>query len=64
MRIIKKGKLPKERKAILCCDKCKTKFECSVKEMKYRFDQRDGDFYEVNCPFCREKIFVAASLVK
>lgn len=59
MKIIKKGdpgkKLPWVNKTITCRD-CGCKFKLELADsakVKFVSDQRDGDFYQVNCPECK-----------
>lgn len=60
MRIIKEGKLPGEKLYVTSCRSCKTVFEFTRKESKMVYDQRDGDFLQIQCPLdgCNQKVFV------
>ena len=54
MKIIKKGSLPEEKVKRITCRKCSTVFEFQLNEARYNIDQRDGDFYSIDCPLCKE----------
>jgi RNase P subunit RPR2 len=60
MKIIKKGKIPKDIPYNVSCDDCSTIFEFHAKEAKYTTDTRDGDYLTIKCPVCKKKIDVAA----
>ena len=52
MRIIKEGQLPEGKVYVHTCVNCRTLFGFLAKEGKITYDQRDGDFISVKCPFC------------
>lgn len=58
MKIIKQGTLPKDRSYTTTCDNCDTKFSFKRSEGKYTLDQRDGEWIEIKCPLCKERICV------
>ncbi len=56
MKIISKGVDPATVPIMASCNKCKTTVEFMPAEAQYTSDQRDGDFYTVDCPVCKSKI--------
>lgn len=58
MRIIKAGILPENKVITATCMYCKCVFEFSVKEAKHVSDQRDGDYYQIDCPTCSRTLSV------
>lgn len=64
MRIIEKGKIPEEIEHTTTCGNCKTKFAFMAKEARFQADQRDGDFYQIDCPVCKKIISVDASFFR
>lgn len=57
MKIIRKGVIPSEKEHECMCSKCKSIFTFTEREAQLRSDQRDGDFFELNCPVCGNKIY-------
>lgn len=53
MKIIRAGKLPEQREYRTTCRKCQTFFSFLQGEAEYNSDQRDGDFYSISCPLCK-----------
>jgi uncharacterized protein with PIN domain len=64
MQILNKGKRPGELQAKGKCNTCNASVKFKQKEAKFVADQRDGDYYEISCPTCENKITVAADLFK
>lgn len=60
LRGIDKATLPTQT----ICSACNSVFEWARSEGEFVCDQRDGDFYWVNCPVCDHKCGVAARLVR
>lgn len=56
MKIVKHGKPPGNQKHKLKCPNCGTKIECLTSEMKRTTDQRDGDYWSIQCPVCPRMI--------
>lgn len=55
MRIITKGKIPKEKTYQIVCKRCGTVFEAATSEMDYSPPfQRNEGFYSIDCPLCGE----------
>ena len=52
MKIIQKGKIPKDIEIKKTCYSCKTKFSYTSKDVTY--DQREGNY--VICPLCKKQI--------
>ena len=60
MKVIKKGNPKKDTIMTGECRDCECIIECKRHEAKYTADQRDGDFYTVECPTegCGQLIYV------
>ena len=58
MKIIRRGTLPTEKVYEGTCNHCDTVVEFQAKEAKLVSDQRDGDYYEIQCPVCGHTICV------
>ncbi len=58
MKILKKGTPETERVFHGSC-RCGTEVEFKQREGKVTYDQRDGDFIEVACPICQNRIIVS-----
>lgn len=52
MKLIEKGKIPKNPEIKKTCYNCKTKFSYNSKDVNY--DQREGNY--VVCPVCKKYI--------
>jgi DNA-directed RNA polymerase subunit RPC12/RpoP len=52
MKTIKQGKLPEEKEHVATCRKCGTEFSFLEKEGQMIFDQRDGNYITIKCPYC------------
>lgn len=46
------------------CRKCKSSLLVHKTDGKTVFDQRDGDYVEIECPVCQDRITIAVSLFK
>lgn len=64
MRIIKEGRIPETVEHETTCRKCSTVFAWKITEAKYQIDQRDGDFYRINCPLCQQEAYVDARIAR
>lgn len=49
VKIIVPGILPEEK---ILTGKCNCQFTFTTRDAKLIFDQRDGDYYAINCPTC------------
>jgi hypothetical protein len=56
MRITKTGCLPGRLVYNSKCGWCSTEFEYKQEEGHITYDQRDGDYIVVACPFCRRMV--------
>ena len=61
MKIIERGTDPKTVPIRATCNHCRTVFEFHPIEAKYNSDQRDGDFYSIDCPVCKRTVTKNAS---
>lgn len=61
MRITKEGILPEEQVHAGKCKVCGTEFEFLSREGKHKYDQRDGEWIEIDCPLCTRLVFVYPS---
>ncbi len=50
MLIVKSGTLPGGQKAEMTCTNCGCVFIAEQKEFSFISDQRDGDFWRIQCP--------------
>ncbi len=57
MKIIKRGKLPSQKKWRGTCRQCKTIVEALQEELSVTSDQRDGEIGTANCPVCKTQMF-------
>lgn len=60
VRIIKEGREPDTKPVVATCSRCSTVFEFFPPEAQYVSDQRDGDFYSIDCPVCKREVTKAA----
>lgn len=56
MKIIKTGRIPEEIEYVKKCHNCGTEFSFKLREAKLDFDQRDGDYYSIECPLCSKSV--------
>jgi len=56
MKVIHKGILPEEIVLRANCTNCHSIFEFTRKEAKIQYDQRDGEWGQVDCPVCKKKV--------
>ena len=57
MQIIKKGDLNRLKKSIqFTCKKCGCIFVANKDEYQVHFDQYQGDWVKIRCPYCNNKI--------
>lgn len=64
MKIIKKGLVPEELPVQVTCNHCRSILEFLITEARFTSDQRDGDFYTINCPVCHHDINIQASVAR
>ena len=59
MKLIKRGVDPKTAIRHATCSYCKSEYEFTLSdpEVKYTYDQRDGDFYSFPCQVCKNTIY-------
>lgn len=60
MKIIRQGTNPASTPLRGECRCCRTLIEFHPMEAKFVPDQRDGDFYQIDCPTCPSTITVNA----
>ncbi len=63
MDIIYRGTIPEEKSYTATCGNCGTKVKYKLKEVKVRYDPRDGDYHEFECPVCGKLVSTTPSLV-
>lgn len=63
-KIIKQGSLPDHEVIETTCGNCKTIFTFTVIEADAVYDQRDGDYFKISCPFCSKFCFVSMNTRK
>ena len=56
MKVIKRGEIPETKPLNVTCNNCHSEIEFLPMEVKRVFDQRDGDFYQFDCPVCRKLV--------
>jgi len=59
VKIIVPGVLPEEKIITVKCPNCKCQFTFNPPDAKLEFDQRDGDYYAINCPTCGRRCTVS-----
>jgi hypothetical protein len=64
IKIVRRGELPEEKIYRGTCSYCKTEFTFNGSDGKFRSDQRDGDYYEIDCPLCCRGVFASTTPVK
>lgn len=57
MKIIKHG-TPRSETVRADCHGCGCEFEFQRKEARLQSDFRDGDFYAINCPDCKQLVTI------
>ncbi len=57
MRIIKQGQLISDQLFEATCRTCGTEIEFARKEAENIFDQREGDYLQIDCPLCNSMIY-------
>ena len=65
MKVIYNGLKEKEEMLYeLHCIHCNSVFECNDKELgTINRDDRDGDYYTINCPVCNKMLYINDSIV-
>lgn len=61
MKIIKRGVPPQENTYRFSCSICKSVLECKEREMCYKSDIRNQEWWDVLCPVCNHMCFVYES---
>lgn len=61
MEIIRQGRLPGDEEAEVECDRCHTVFKFKRSEGTFRSDQREGDSISIECPYCKQELWIAVS---
>lgn len=56
MKVIKQGIKPENKVLTMECRYCKAVFEFEKREARLVYDQRDGNYLEIACPCCSEKL--------
>ena len=65
MKVIYNGLKEKEEMLYeLHCIHCDSVFECNGKELgAINRDDRDGDYYTINCPVCNKILYINADAI-
>lgn len=50
MKIIKEGTPKSQRSVQLTCPECGCVFEATKEEFTFKTDQREGDYWKIECP--------------
>lgn len=61
VKIIKRGRLPEDIEYNVDCYRCKTEFTFAGADARFYSDQRDGDYYQIDCPVCCKPITVSVN---
>lgn len=61
VKILVKGTIPEEQWYKGTCGHCHTEFAFQRKEAKYSSDQRDGDYFSIDCPLCSKPVYVSTN---
>lgn len=56
VKIIRQGKNPKDIEREGECNNCHTVFTFTRADAEIVYDQRDGDFLRIACPFCKNDV--------
>lgn len=56
IKIIRQGKNPKDIEHEGECRNCHTVFTFTRADAETVYDQRDGDFFRIACPFCKQDV--------
>lgn len=56
MRVIKQGNPPYDAPLQGTCNSCSAVIEFKPREAQLILDNRYGDYYEIDCPCCGQKI--------
>lgn len=59
IEIVYRGALPEAKKYEGACKYCRTVITFKREDARYRCDQRDGDYLEVQCPVCSRPITIS-----
>lgn len=63
MDIIIRGTIPEEKRYSATCCNCNTQVQYKLKEAKIRYDPREGDYHEFECPVCGKLVYTTPRLV-
>lgn len=58
MKIISRGVIPSEYVYNFACQLCKSILQCEQGEMEHHSDQREGEWWTVDCPVCHDLCYV------
>lgn len=63
MRILREGQMELvERSRKFECDNCKCVFIADKNEYRYNGNQREGDIWQCDCPFCGKMVITSQAL--
>lgn len=54
--ILHRGVVPDTIPIEVTCHKCRTVFSFLKTDAVYQADQRDGDYYRIDCPVCQATV--------
>jgi len=57
MEILKRGIPPKEKEHYFTCKNCTSEIMAKQGEVSWNSDYRNGGFYSIKCPVCKESIY-------
>lgn len=64
IEIIKRGKIPEERRTEETCTNCTSILGMKMGDCKYVSDQREGSYYTAECPVCKTMLIINPSRFK
>lgn len=56
VEVIRLGQIPEEKEYTATCGNCSTLFKFKRREAKVTYDQRDGNFLQIDCPLCKKTV--------
>jgi hypothetical protein len=62
--VLKRGKIPGDISHIVACRKCDSRLRFRRLEADMVSDPRDGDYYKITCPVCREMVTLSTSVAE
>lgn len=57
IEVIKVGTVPENRRVVGTCSNCHSALRWQAKDGVDKSDQREGDYNEVTCPVCGQKVY-------